>query len=364
MKIWTYGEMEQKVLDDLDLNDETFIKPDEMRGYFNEAITEAAAELYVLNQDYFLTKFYIPVVAGQMKYALPANIFANRIRTVMYANGAVIYEVAQYRRKNKFEAMIITDMFGQADDYMYTLWNDIPGQAYMEFHPQMRDTAVLAPGGSIFAPLIMYFLRDNNRVPLSGEFCNPEIVAPTQVNVGSNQIQTFSGTTTNGIPQQGMPGASPGSLAYKTGDQIQFSVGPNGTLPAPLVVGTSYYVIASGSGLIKIASSLQNALAGIPLTLTTVGTIYFQIMVAATTAIIEATIMDIPEFATFIMQWVKCRCMEKESDPRLEAGVATLTQQREQMVSTLVKGIDDDNDMIQADYSFYNDFASWNGFSH
>lgn len=364
MKVWTYGEMEQKVLDDLDLNDETFIKPNEMRGYFNEAITEAAAEIYVLNQDYFLTKFYIPFVQGTSRYSLPANIFANRIRTVMYSNGAVIYEIAQYRRKNKFEAMIITDKFGPSDDYMYTLWNDVPGQAVMAIHPNVRETAILAPIGSLFAPAIMFYLRDNNRVPLTGEFCNPEICATTQVNVGTDQIQTFSGTLTQGIPQQGLPGSSPGSIAYKTGDQIQFIPGPNGTLPSPLVQGTTYFAIANGSGLIKVATTLQNALAAVAIDLTTVGTIYFTIQVAATDAIIAATIMDIPEFATFVMQWVKCRCLEKEGDPRLVGAVNTLQQQRDQMVSTLVKGIDDDNDTIQADYSFYNDFAAWNGFSN
>ena len=153
MKVWTYGEMKKKVLNDMDLQDETFIKPDELRGYFNEAVTEAASEIYVLNQDYFLTKYLVPVVAGTQRYLLPYNIFANRIRGIMYSNGAIIYEIAQYRRKNKFEAMIITDQFGQSDDYMYTLWNDVPGQAVLEFHPNMRDTAVVAPVANIFAPL-------------------------------------------------------------------------------------------------------------------------------------------------------------------------------------------------------------------
>lgn len=361
MRVWTYGEMESKVLNDLDLQDETFIKKDEMRGYFNEAITEAAAEIYVLNQDYFLTKFYMPVIAGTMRYSLPYNIFANKIRAIMFVNGAIIYEIPQLRRKNKFEAMILTDQYGLSDDYMYLLWNDVPGQAILEFHPLMRDTAVLAPVANIFAPIIMMYLRDCARVPLNGEYCNPEIVAPTQVNIGTDVIQTYSGTRTIGIPQQGLPGATPGSIAYKTGDKIQFAPGPNGTLPAPLVEGTIYYAIAAGSGGLKIATTLQNALAGTAIDLTTVGTVYFTITVAATNAIAAAVLIDIPEFSTFVMQWVKCRCMEKEGDPRLEGAVNTLTQQKQMMIDTLTKGIDDDDDTIQADFSFYNDFGSFNG---
>lgn len=355
--------MRDKVENDLDLQDEIFIKPDEMVGYFNEAITEAASEIYELNEDYFLTRYFIPVVQGTRRYALPPSIFANRIRNILYANGAIIYEVMQLRRRGKFEAMAIINEFGLSDDYVYTLWNDTPGQAVMEFFPNMRDTAILSPVGSIFAPLLMSFIRDNNRVPVLGEFCNPELCAITQVNIGTDVITTFSGSRALGIPQRGIPGPWPGSIAYKTGDKIQFVAGPNGTLPSPLAEGTTYFVIQTGNGLIKIATTLQNAITGTAIDLTTTGTVYFTIMVAATNAIQTAAFMDIPEFATFVMQWVKCRCYEKEGDPRLEAAVATLTQQRIQMVSTLKANIDDDNNQIQADYSFYNDFASWNGWS-
>lgn len=364
MKVWTYGEMNQKVLDDLDLNDEIFIKPNEMVGYFNEGITEAASEIYELNEDYFLTRYFIPVVAGTRRYQLPSAIFANRIRNVLYRNGAIIYEIDRFRRRGKFEAMEIINQFGQSDDYMYTLWNDVPGQSYLEFYPNMRDTAILSPQGSVFAPIVMSFIRDNNRVPVLGEFCNPEIVAITQVNISTDVIQSNSGSRALGVPQRGIPGPWPGSLSYKTGDKLQFIAGPNGTLPSPLVEGTTYYCIQTGDGLIKLATTLQNSMLGTAIDLTTTGTIYFTILVAATASIQAATFMDIPEFATFVMQWVKCRCYEKEGDPRMDGAVATLSQQRLQMVSTLKANIDDDNNQIQADYSFYNDFASWNGFSY
>lgn len=364
MKVWTYGEMSDKVESDLDLQDEIFIKPNEMVGYFNEGTTEAASEIYELNEDYFLTRYFLPVIAGTRRYELPPTIFANRIRNVLYKNGSIIYEIDRLRRRGKFEAMAIIDQFGMSDDYVYSLWNDTPGQAYLEFYPQMRDTAILAPVGSIVAPIVMSFIRDNNRVPIIGEYCNPELCAVSQVNIGTDVITTFSGSRTLGIPQRGIPGAWPGSLAYKTGDKIQFAAGPNATLPSPLVEGTIYFAIQTGNGLIKVATTLQNALTGVAIDLTTTGTIYFTIQVAATMLIQRATYMDIPEFATFVMQWVKCRCYEKEGDPRLDAAVATLTQQRLQMVSTLKANIDDDNNQIQADYSFYNDFASWNGWSY
>jgi hypothetical protein len=359
MKIWTYQEMSTKVATDLDLLDDTFINTNEMVGYHNEALQEAESELIPLNQDYFLTMYQVPVVAGISRYTLPPSIYANRIRTIMYRNGAIIYEIKQYRRRRKFESVAYTDQYGLADDYRYLLYNDVPGQAQIEFHPVMRntDTAVLAPVSAIFNPVQLFYLRNCSRVPIVGEYCNTEVFALTQVSTGASTIQTYAGTSTLGVPQQGTPGAWPGSIAYITGDAVKFAIAPGGTLPSPLVAGIVYYVIAAGSGVIQLATTLANALAGTPITLTTTGTVYFILQVAATAAIQNATLMDIPEFSTFLMQWVKCRCFEKEGDPRLSGAIETLAQQRLQMTSALVKGVDDDADEIQPDFSHYNEMS-------
>lgn len=355
MKIWTYEEMEAKVLRDLDLEDETFIKADEMIGYFNEALSEAESEIMVTNQDYLLTKFFVPMVQGQNRYDLPYNIYANKIRGLVYRNGAILYPIMQYRRKDKFMEIAMTEQYGINDDYRYLLVNDVPGQAKLQIHPVSRDTAILAPYAQKFTPVELWFIRNCARVPLVGEYCNPEVIATTQVDPGADTIQTYAGTTTQGIPQQGLPGAYPGSVAYKTGDKIILRPGPNGTLPSPLVPGTVYYAIAQGSGLIKLATSLANALAGTAIDLTTTGTVYQTMTVAATTAIVRATLIDIPEFATFIMQWVKCRCMEKEGDPRLAGAADTLAQQKKQMVDTLTEAIVDDDTTIEGDFTHYQE---------
>ncbi len=357
MKIWTYSEMKNKLEMDLDLEDETFIAPNELIGYFNEALTESESEMITLNQDYFLTKFYVPVVQGTQLYALPKNIFANKIRGLMYQNGSIIYPVKQIRRRDKFELIGLIEQYGVSDWYGYLLVNNNPGQAILQFEPNMRDTAVLSPTASLFTPLILWFVRNCARVPLLAEYCNPEVVALTQVNTTNDTIQTYAGTSSHGITQQGLPGAFPGSIAYVTGDKIKFEAGPNGTVPAPLVEGTVYYVIQTGTGLIKVATTLANALAGTPINLSSTGTVYFTITVAATVAIIDATLIDIPEFSTFVLQWVKCRCMEKEGDPRLAGAVEVLAQQRAQLNNTLVVSIDDDDNQIQMDMSFYNEMS-------
>lgn len=355
MKVWTYAEMSTKVLTDLDLLDKAMISDNELIGYFNEAVLEAESEILTLNQDYFLTMAVMPVVAGTLRYSLPAGIFANRIRGIMYQNGSLIYEIAQYRRRGKFMEVAFTDQYGASDDYRYLLYNDIPGQAQIEFHPTMRDTAVIYPVASIFNPVRMFYLRNAKRIPVIGEFTNLEVIAASQFSGAA--IQTYAGTGTYGVHQQWIPGSVPGSIAYVTGDAVKFAAVPGGTVPSSLVAGTVYYVIAGANGSITIATTLANALAGVALPPFAATSAPVTMQVAATVAIQQATLIDIPEFSTFVMQWVKCRCFEKEGDPRMQGAIATLAQQKQQMNDTLVKAIDDDDDKIQMDFSFYNELS-------
>lgn len=355
MKIWTYNEAKTKILTDLDLLDETFISPNEMIGYFNEALSEAEAEIQALRQDYFLTKYFLPLVTGQALYALPSNIYANKIRALMYSNGSIIYPISQYRRMGKFNNMAFTDQYGASDDYRYLIVNNGPGQSQIELHPVSRETAILPPSANAFTPAFLWYVRNCARVPLVGEYCNPETIAPTQVNTGTNQIQTYAGSKTIGIQQQGVAGGFPGSIAYVTADQVQFQPAPGGTLPSGLVAGQTYFVIAGAGGLIKIASSRANALAGTAVALGSAGTVYFTMQIAATAAIADASLLDIPEYTHFVMQWVKCRCMEKEGDPRIDGATQTLVALKKSMVDTLTEMVEDDDNTIEPDLSFYNE---------
>lgn len=366
MKIWTYGEAKQKIYDDCDLNDETFISPNEMIGYFNEGLDESEAEIHLLNAEaeYFKTKAFLPVVAGQGKYDLPDNIYANKICRIMYINGSLIYPVVQYRRRYRYEDIANTDQFGVADEYRYAPFNDVPGQARIEIHPVSRETAILPPSTSLFTPMTMWYIRGCNKVPKmaygsqAAEFCNPEIVNPISVNITTDQIQTTSGQGTPfGVKGQGIVGSYPGSLAYLTGDQVKVYAGPTGTLPSPLVQGTAYYVIAGANGLIKLATTLANAQAGTAIDLTTTGTVFLEIRVAATQAIVDATILDIPEFTNFVIQWAKCSAILKELKAVPTEETNKLADFKKQMIDSLTLAIPDDDDEIQPDYSHYQEMS-------
>lgn len=332
----TYAEARQKLEVDLDLLDETFITPNELIGYFNEGIEEAESDILKIDEDYFLTSAPIPLVTGQSQYSYPPNIYGYKVRGIEYSNGSIIYPVTRLRRRNKFDKLALSLQYDQADDYQWYPTNESAGNAKINLFPPARETAVLSPSASPFTPMTIWFIRRANRIPLLGQYVlNWDIV---------NQL-TGIDTTLNRITV---------ANSYVTGDTVKIS--SSNTMPTNLVSGTIYYVIA-GSGFIKLATTLQNALSGTAISLPSTGTGILYIAIAANQSIVDNTIIDIPEFLKFVIQWVKCRCFEKEGDPRLSGATDTLTQQRGQMVSTLTEAQPDDANTIEADMSAYYDMS-------
>lgn len=335
MKIWTYAEVRAKILVDNDLQDQTFITPNELIGYFNEGIEEAESEILKIDEDYFLTSFYLPLVAGQVSYDYPYNIYGFKMRGFEYANGTTIYPVTRMRRQNKFDKLAWGLQYSQADDYRWYHTNDVSG-AKINLLPAARETAVVPPLANSFTPVTGWYIRHANRIPLIGEYIPKyeSVVSSTGVNISTDVITV--------------------SQTYVTGDLLKFDTSV--TLPAPLVKGTIYYAIAAGASL-KLATTLQNALAGTAIDITSVGAGVLYISIAANQSIVDNTLIDIPEFTKFVIQWAKCRCFEKEGDPRVSGATETLTQQRNQMVSTLTEAQQDDQNTVEPDMSSYNEMS-------
>lgn len=339
-KFYTFKEAADKVKRDLDLNEEdpeeTFVKTDELIGYYNEGIDEAEAEIMTLHEDYFLTSDYVPLAQGSDTYDMPKNIYANKLRDVMFENGSIIYEVKKFRMRFKFEKIAFGRQFGQADDYRYFLTNDAPGKRKFVIVPAARETATLPPLSNPFTPMRRWYIRQANRIPITGDFTNPENILPASVNTGTDVL-----TVAPLVP-------------YVTGDQVMLKANSGG-LPAPLAENTVYFAIRLTDTTIKLATSLANAKASTAIDITTVGTGYHTMRVATTQAIIDATIIDIPEFVTFLNQWVKCRILNKDGDPRLAIEASLLEEQRKMLTDTLTQMQPDGDDEVEADFSHYEE---------
>lgn len=143
MELLTYADLRTKVEKDLDLETEDFIQSDEMIGYFNEAIDECEAEIHKLGMEdeYFLKKTALPLVQGQEEYDLPTDIYANKIRHVVYKNGTKIFTIKRCR-KDKFLKYADYQLSPPTDFYEYFIINPTAGEKpKIVLLPASRETS-------------------------------------------------------------------------------------------------------------------------------------------------------------------------------------------------------------------------------
>jgi hypothetical protein len=142
MDYFTHADIKAKVERALDLEDEIFITPTEMLDYHNEAIDECEAEIHTLYEDYFLAETTLSLVNGTSQYTLPADMYANKLRSVIYNNGSTIYKINKMRRKDMFEDIETVNTFSNSDYYQYYILNNAAfAKPKMVLVPAARETA-------------------------------------------------------------------------------------------------------------------------------------------------------------------------------------------------------------------------------
>jgi hypothetical protein len=167
-RYWTWAEIRDKVEDDLDLQDETFVRPDELLAYANEAIDEAEAEVHSLYEDYFLARGTITLVSGQEEYDLPTDIYAHKIRSLVYDNNAKIYKINRVRDWKKAEDYSIQLNYGTGEIYTWFLVNTTPGSPKILLSPPAIESGDVVK---------IWYIRNANRLVNDTDVCDiPEFV--------------------------------------------------------------------------------------------------------------------------------------------------------------------------------------------
>lgn len=69
----------------------------------------------------------------------------------------------------------------------------------------------------------------------------------------------------------------------------------------------------------------------------------------------DDSICDIPEFYSYIKQYIRVKCYEKEGHPNYESALGVLEAMKKQMVDTLSEMIPDGDNELPKDFSVYND---------
>lgn len=144
----TFAQIKEKVERDLDLEVEEFVQPAEFVGYVNQGIAKAESAIHKLGleDEYFLTKAYLPLTTGEEDYSLPTPIYMNKIRSIIYSVGPTIYSIDRLRGPQKFENMAYINQYNTITDfYKYLLRNDSADDGVtLQLVPPSRETSSTA----------------------------------------------------------------------------------------------------------------------------------------------------------------------------------------------------------------------------
>jgi hypothetical protein len=138
---WTGAQLRDKIEQDLDLQDETFIEDSEMLGYINEAIEDAEGKITTLYEDYFLKKAYIPLISGVEEYSLPADIYGMKIRGLIYKSGTKVYELRRFRDWKKFEEYDVELVTQASTIYSYFIINETAANPKILLSPPAKENS-------------------------------------------------------------------------------------------------------------------------------------------------------------------------------------------------------------------------------
>lgn len=172
MQYKTYSQIKSKVERELDIEVEEFIQPEEFLGYVNDGIDECEAMIHKLGleDEYFLTNAPLTLVDQQADYALPTNIYADKIRSIIYANGSTIYPIKRMRGKLKFENIALINQNNSSTDlYNFILRNDSAAAGkILQLVPKSHE--------SISGAVTIWYIRNANEMTGDTSICDlPEI---------------------------------------------------------------------------------------------------------------------------------------------------------------------------------------------
>lgn len=95
------SDIRDAVKEDIDLEDEDFIDSSEIDRHIRRGVKAAQKIVLGLNEDYFLARTTLELVAGTSEYALPTGIYAHKIRRLIYDNGSQSYVIRRVKELSR-----------------------------------------------------------------------------------------------------------------------------------------------------------------------------------------------------------------------------------------------------------------------
>lgn len=145
------SELKTKIRLDSDI-DTTNVTDTELVGYINDAVKEAESEIHSWCEDYFLASSNITTVIGTSSYSMPSDIYANKIRKILFDDNTRKYEII--RIKNLRDLLDVED----DEDYRYIITNNTSTGVKFKLYPTAREASA--------SNVSIWYIRNAKQAPL------------------------------------------------------------------------------------------------------------------------------------------------------------------------------------------------------
>lgn len=166
MALVTLLDAKNKVIRDLDLDHESFIRDTELIEYFWDAVRDVSSQLLKMNpgDNYYLAKANISLVNGTGEYSMPSNIFGNKLVRIIYENGNRIYPVKKLKGKYVFETYHVARYSPSGiPEYKYLIQNQSTSAGFqIALVPKSQETLANA--------LTVWYLREPEKATLDAHY--------------------------------------------------------------------------------------------------------------------------------------------------------------------------------------------------
>lgn len=294
MQYKTYGELKVRAQERIDIEDETFVSPNELIRYCQEAVDVCEAKIHDLgiSDKYFETVAPLKLRSGFSDYQLPENIYANKILRIIWNRANDIYEIKRLTRKKRYTDSVLIDRYSTPDLLTYQIFNNDP----------------------TVKPIIRMFPRPQFSTPSVIKDCSP---------LPDNDIDV----------NDTMDGIAVGH--FVSGEGI-----PNGT------------IVEAISGSIVSLSANHSIAANADIEFTSPDVLIYYVR-NANKPVDDDSIIDIPEFYNYIVQYMVVEALKKDvGSPRIEQEMMKLSTLENQMISTLSSMVEDQEDQLEIDNRF------------
>ncbi len=175
MKTWTWAEIEAKVEKEHDIQAEDFITEAELLDYCNDGIDEIEALIHTIYEDYFLSVANLSIVSGTAAYDFPSDIYANKVRKILYDDSNKKYEI------KPIKLMEIPDVYDSELHLRYLMLNKTSEgrKIYMYPTPDFTSSTYVS----------IYYLRNATR--LTGDASELDIPEFAQVVMQHMKVKIY-----------------------------------------------------------------------------------------------------------------------------------------------------------------------------